>query len=292
MLVSEIIDNIQVNLNEAGLTYYTEVDILEAIQDGYDEIVTLTGCIEKYTYHPQINDLVYYRFGDSISDFYAIVGIYNSNTKRWLYPRTLIEARSMRWDWELWDGEPDNFIISSYKLTAIFPSKLAAIGSFLIFYNALADSLTTGSTPKLPIKHMNVLENYATASLLEQAQEYIRASKYLKEYVESISKVKDAAKLLAATDRLMIMGDSMPRFAEGVGDSEMWVDFETPTVVTPASLTIAGVPSPSTAFYLFRDAGVLFEGIGFTRVGNTISLNAGYEDVSGVTVWRASYRTA
>ena len=293
MIVSSIIDKIKVNLNELGLTYFSESDILEVIQDGYNEVVTLTGCIEKHTVSPMINDLIYYEFGIGISDFYALVGLWNSNTKRWLQARTLREARLIRVDWELMDGEPDNFIVSSYKQVAVFPTKEIATGVFIVFYNALAETLTLGSIPSIPPKHFNILENYAMSSLLEQNQEFGKAKIYYTEYVETIPKVRQAAKLLAATDRLMVMGDSMSRFAEALLEgAEMWIDNEVPTVVNPTTLTIVGTPSPSSAFYLFRDGLLLYETIGFTRSGTTITLSTGYEHDSTVvaTVWRASYR--
>lgn len=292
MTVSSIIEKLKFNLNELGLVYFSEADLLETIQDGYNEIVTLTGCIEKHTVYPIVNDLVYYEFGAGISDFYALVGLWNSNTKRWLRARTLKEARLIRVDWELMDGEPDNFIISSYKLTAVFPTKEIATGSFIVFYNALAETLTLNSVPSIPAKHFNILENYAMGSLLEQSQEFTKAKVYLKEYIQDIPKVRTAAKLLAATDRIMIMDDSMPRFAESLLGEEMWIDFETPIVINSTTLTIVSTPSPTGAFYLFRDGVVLFDGIGYTRSGTTITLSPGYEHVSGVTptVWRASYR--
>lgn len=290
MTVSSIIEKVKSNLNEVGLNYYTEADILEIIQEGYNEIVTLTGCIEKYLTYPQINDLIYYDFNTTINDFYALVGMWNTNTKRWLNPRTLKEARLLRYDWELWEGEPDNYLITSFKLVGVFPTKQTATGSFIIFYNSIADTLSTTSVPKLPSKHYSALENYATGVLLEQSQEFSKAQEYLEEYLNSIPRIKSAAKLLAATDRYMIMGDSMPRFAEALLGDEMWVDLETPTVVNPSTLTIAGTPSPPAAFYLFRDGILMYDGIGYTRSGSTITLNSGYEDVSG-TLWRASYRT-
>jgi hypothetical protein len=291
MIVSSIVDLVKINLNEAGLTYYTEDDILEVIQDGYDEIAVLTKCIENYTVYPKINDLVYYDFSIGVPDFYALTGIFNNTTKKWLYPRTIKEARLLRSDWELWEGEPDNFLITSFKLTAIFPTKATAVGSFIIFYNALAPTINLGSQLKFPAKHFNILENYVTGTLLEQAEEFVKASKYLKEYYDAIPKVHSAAKALAASDRLMVMGDSMPRFAESITGDEMWVDHETPTIVNSTTLTIVSLPSPSTAFYLHRDGILLAEGTGFTRSGTTITLSAGYEDYTGC-IWRASYRTA
>ena len=296
MIVQSIIDKIKTNLDELGLSYFSEEDILQVIQDGYDEIATLTGCIEKSTTYPMINDLIYYDFSVGIADFYAVVGIWNNNTKRWLSPRTLKEAQLIRSDWELMDGEPDNFIVSSFKLVGVFPTNAIVTGSFIIFYNALAETLTMTSTPTIPPKHFNILEEYAMASLLEQSQEFVKAQTYLKSYLNAIPKVRNAAKTLAAMNRLMIIGDSMPMFAESLlsGETEMWVDFETPTVINTSTLTIAGTPSPPSAFYLYRDGMLLFSGIGFTRSGTTITLSPGYEHVLGAnpTVWRCSYRVA
>ena len=205
MTRDEIATNVRENLEDAGITFYSATDISDSIQDGYDDVAVITGCIQKSVTLNFTANLSYYDFKTLIADYYAPVALYNNVTKRWMDPDGKRIFRKVRRDYELWSGEPGFWAVIDARKVGIFPRKTATSGTFTVFYRATANTLSGSDTPLIHADVVDLLENYATGDLLDQAQEYIKADKYLGNYFTDVLKYKTRIGSLAKTDYLPVL---------------------------------------------------------------------------------------
>src|ERR1700757_560579 len=97
------------NLNDLGVTFWSETDLNDSFQDAYDDVVCLSQCIIKSVTLNWISNLVYYDpvVDCGVTDYLAPVAIFNNMTNLWL--RDDLNLRDMdrlRRDWECWQGTP------------------------------------------------------------------------------------------------------------------------------------------------------------------------------------------
>jgi|ERR1700741_655818 len=193
MNLTQITDRVRRNLDDSSAGFYSSADdIVPAIQDGYNLIVALTESIEKTAVVSFVSDLVFYDFTTYITDYLRIFGIYNNQTNRWMQPTSLLELIQYRDDWELTEGDPFLFLPIDHKRVALFPTPTVATGSMTVMYKARANTLGANTTPQVPEEQVDILENYATADLLTQAEEFYKALGYsalLEGGIEAILKV-------------------------------------------------------------------------------------------------------
>src|SRR6266699_1484226 len=90
-------------LNDRGVTFYSNDDIDKSFEDAYSDIVCLTKCIVKKT-SVNFTTNCYYDFKVlGVTDFMAVTAIFNNNTNRWLLDdKTLRDYDLIRDNWELW----------------------------------------------------------------------------------------------------------------------------------------------------------------------------------------------
>lgn len=175
MLVSTVIDDVRSNLNDLGVTFYTQTDILDSIQDSCNQVTIRSGLIEKFFDVPFQAQFGYYDLSVIISDFYSVTQIYNNQTRQWLTPLTTSDYDSMRDDWELWNGAPQFFTPIDSKRIVVVPRPPTTSGTMKVYYKATSPTLTPATTLPFPANVTRVPEHYATADLLEQAREYGKA---------------------------------------------------------------------------------------------------------------------
>lgn len=190
LTVQDLGNRILRNLWDEGVVFYTLSDCLTSIQDAYDEVVVYSECIEKTTTIPFQANLIYYDFYNGIPDFYRPASIFNQATGRWLPFQDTKQFLKTRFDWELAVGTPWFYSQINFQFTAFYPHLRAAGESFDLFYKAKADKLTTDSIPSVPDTYVYALENYATADLLEQVQEFKKASDYWQKYYKQIEDLR------------------------------------------------------------------------------------------------------
>src|SRR5438093_12432235 len=87
MTRGQIRDNVRVNLSDVGITFYTDQEINESIQDAYNEIVAKTLCNIKSVTYPWSS--VSGNYIDFVSDFALVdyigtYAIFNNLTNWWL----------------------------------------------------------------------------------------------------------------------------------------------------------------------------------------------------------------
>jgi hypothetical protein len=190
----QIASFVRQNLNDLGITFFTANDINASIQEGYSLTTAVTRCIEKTITVPFQSRLVYYNFRKIIPDYLNISRIYNQNSKAWLEGKGRRFGRNCRSNWETEIGQPAFYIPYSYEYVVIFPHQFNAVGSMDIFYNATANILQPDSIPDIPYQYEGILENYATADLLEQIPELQKAQPFWAEYIKERNELKQFIK--------------------------------------------------------------------------------------------------
>ena len=205
----QIKSTIRVNLDDAGVTFYSDSDLNESLQDAYDDIVCMTQCIT--TIQDNISwpaNLVYInpKTDLGLSDYLATVAIFNNNTKRWLRDDlTLRDFDRIRRDWEMWQGTPQFWSPSDPNYIAIAPTYQGnPTGTLKMVYWAQAPVLVNDSNTFLTASDVqNMFEFYCTADMLEQAEEFQAAGEFWEKYYGTLAEYSHRVKLNNKADLLM-----------------------------------------------------------------------------------------
>ena len=224
---------VQSNLTELNIHFYSDDDLNNAIQDAYDDIVILTQCVQKSITLPWISNLSYYDFVNKmgVSDYLGTIAIFNNVSNMWLRDDlSLKDFDRIRRDWEKWigtplfwaPGDPDHigicpkylnsniiygaFDFASFNNSTYFidNSALANLGTFILYYWALAPTLATDNDNFLIASdHDTTITQYVTADLLEQAQEFNKAQTYWNPYFTNVDEYSDRVKRNCKSDLLL-----------------------------------------------------------------------------------------
>lgn len=204
MTRDDLVIRVRENLNAPeGASFYSSGDLNDSIQDGYDDVAAFTGCITKISGNINWgNNQPYYDLRSIISDFFAVVAVFNNNTNQFLLP---VSSRKVfqRWkeNWELWAGQSQYFTPISPTQIAVAPRLATGSGNFYVIYKATANTLASNTTPTILPHFQVLLENYSTADLLEQKQEFKKAGQFWEDYFKEVRNYKDAMADLAKPDR-------------------------------------------------------------------------------------------
>lgn len=202
MTRDQIADRIRKNLNDIGITYYSVTDLNDSIQDGYDEVAVYCECIEKSTIIDFKSNTTYYDLSLMIPDYYRIIRAFSYNTNMFMTANLEMGNSGYALDWELTNGSARDFIIKGSKYIGISNRNTNATGSFKIWYKAQANILKGNDTPHINSKFQLMLENYGTADLLEQNQEYTKANIYWMQYNKQLEDYRYKVQLLSKSDRV------------------------------------------------------------------------------------------
>jgi hypothetical protein len=202
---SDIKSDIRENLNDSGVTYYSAADMTESLEDGYTDVLFRTRCLIKKVTLSFIAS-PYYDFKLlGVEDFMCVIAIFNNNTNQWLFDDvTVRDLDSIRTDWELAEGQPECWVPLNFELNVIWPYISVPTGDFDLYYAAKAANIDDYTdTPLIASYCQNLLEWYSTGDLLEQAEEYNKASAYFKSYEEDLESYFLRVKQLAKRDILL-----------------------------------------------------------------------------------------
>ncbi len=205
MIFSDIKLNVRANLDDAGVTFYSLDDIIDSIQDGYDDISFQAKNIIKKT-QVSFKTSPYYDFS-LIGDFIQTIAIFNNNTNRFLKDNlSLRDFDKFRSDWEIWSATPEFWCTADLKMNVIVPYySTVPAQQFDLYYAAQAPTLSDADTPLIANDYQKLLEFYATADMLEQAEEYAKALPYWELYIEQLDEYKEDVQLFARRDLLTVI---------------------------------------------------------------------------------------
>lgn len=292
MQIGESKARVRRNLDDGGISFYTEFDLNNSLQDAVDEIETYGGSqLRAITFPKQVK--LYYDFATYVPDLLSVVGVFDPTNNLWLTPKSSRGLDLIREDWENWRGTPRYFNPISHRYTALVPWPATASGAYLLLYKAIPITINDGYVPAIP-EHLSVIiENYCTGDMQEQAKEFVKANSWLNKYYEQLPLVRRAIAELAGPSKLSVL---QPYFRFGPygqrGDSEMWIDNETPSGLINgqnAVFTLLYSPSPSISLILTKNGQLMYQGTAYTLSGNTITFAAAYIPITG-DLLRAWYR--
>lgn len=200
MLQSELVTRL-VNWFEDP-SYYTSIDFNDSIQDGYDEAVAFSGAILKGASTPFVNNLSYYDMLTLFPDYIGVVAMFNTTTKRWMWPTSVRKLENTRVDWDTAPGTPYYFVPISHRYVAIYKKpNTNAYGNMFLYYRAAAPTLASSDTIQLPSDHVLALQDYCITDLFEQAQEWAKAQKHFQAYAMMLEKLRVWAQNQRMPDR-------------------------------------------------------------------------------------------
>lgn len=205
---------IRENLADVGVTFYTDAEINDSIQDCYNEIAAKCRCFPKkssgFTHLIETN---YYDFrGLGITDFMGTIAIFNNNTN--FYLRDDISLRDLdkiRRDWELWKGEPQFWVPHSLKYTVLVPQITTDLGrgitlpgNFDLYYWASAPTLgSDGASTLIADDADSIFEVWCLWDLLMSAKEPTKAKIALAQAKSQMEKYKARCANMAKYDLLL-----------------------------------------------------------------------------------------
>lgn len=190
MTRDQVLARVRLNLNDVGITFWSSSDANDSIQDGYDDVAINSGCIEKTIPLTPVVNLLYYNLSSTISDYFKLSAIFNPSNNYWLTPVALEVLRQYGPEFEKATGPPTHFCPISFEYTILWPASLVATPNLTLIYAAQANILSATTVPTIPTEFQNILEDYVTADLLEQAEEYVKAGTYWQSYSEKRKRLK------------------------------------------------------------------------------------------------------
>lgn len=283
--IRSIFNEVQVNLNEAGLRWFTEGDILASLQESYNKIVALLSPIEYSTLIPKQSS-PYYQLTQQIPDFMYLSGVYNPDTNLWLEAMTYRMMKS-QYQTYLAIGQPKWVTIIDFNRVMFWPFLPQATGVLYLLYKAKAPLITYDHVPILPLSvSRQLLEYFTTADLFEQAREFSKAGIWWNKLYNAAPGQKTIMvqaeleiKALARMDRETVLEPYRWIFHGGTFNVANWINAETPAGTIDgvnASFTLAAVPNPTSSVILTKNGQILYNGVGYTLNGASITYQSGY----------------
>lgn len=186
MTRAEVKTRVRANLDDNAVTFFTATDIEDSLSDAYYWASIFANTVEKTKNISFQKDCPYYNLQTIIPDHFAVTGVYDFARDKFLSYKSRLELIGLRANYEVWPGPPEYFFIHSQNYLFIGPQPLniASAGQsgnidFKIFYRAFDDEVTSDNGQyRLPLQGEDCIEFYATADLLEQAQEWTKAQFY------------------------------------------------------------------------------------------------------------------
>lgn len=302
--IGSIFEEVRSNLFDLNLRWYSSTDILNSIQDAYNKLVALLCPIEHSTLIPQIAE-PYYNLALTIPSFMYVSGIFNPHTNLWLEGLTYKQMKAT-YQTYLAVGQPKWVNIVDIRRVLVWPYDPAAVGVLYVLFKEAAPQLIDITSTECcdpqsqldsALKHIpilpystgpNLLEYFTTADLLEQAREFKKAKIWWDKALLPNPKTKAASvydqckreiEALARMDRENTLEPYRWIFHGGQFNVANWVNNETPAGVVDGVngvFTLAQVPNPSSSLILTKDGQVLYQGLGYSLSGQTITLVAPY----------------
>lgn len=182
--------------------HFTNEDLTDSCQDGYDLIALLTQCIERVGTVSQVANKIYYDF-TSLPGYFRVFAIYNNTNKQWLTPKPHIWLNNYGYRWEMNTGSIKEFSPIGYKHIIVNQKPTAVNADTLtVYYNAVAPTLSGDSIPEFYPELHDILVQYIIQDLLDQNLEYTKSQKYFAKFVILLDKLKQKLDNRSMPDRI------------------------------------------------------------------------------------------
>lgn len=296
--IGEVFVQVQTDLYESNLRWFTEDDIYASIQEAYNKIYALLTPTEKTTFIPNIAS-PYVDLATQIPDFMFVAGIYNPTTLLWLEGMSWKLMKST-YQTYLAIGNPQYYNIQDFRRLIIWPYLTVAFGVLFVVYKCKAPviyipNIVPGNPGMYDPDHvvilpnsvaMQLLEYFTMADLMEQAREFTKAAIWWSKLIVAppnqrsiMDQAETELKDLARADKENTLEPYRWIFHGGASGNVTWINNETPAGTIDGSnavFTLAQVPNPSSSVLLMKNGQCLFEGVGYVLSGQTITFQTGY----------------
>lgn len=204
---TQIKSAVRANLNDGGVAFYSAADLLESIEDAYSDVFFQTRCLIKKVTLPFIDRTAYDFKLLGVEDFMCVIAIFNNNTNRWLLDNlTIRDFDGIRYDWELWQAQPQFWAPLNFDINLIVPYLSTPTGTFDLYYAAKAPDVTDDTqTPLIATDMHKLLEWYGSGDMLESAEEFVKAGEYFEQYNQQVEEYSERVKNQAKRDLLIII---------------------------------------------------------------------------------------
>ena len=191
------------NLDSEGLRHFKAENVNDAIQDGYHEVAALVLPFDSMAEVNVLGKTPYYDFYSLINNYIGTFAIYGSAIDNWLDFDSVkgFDQTSDRWECET--GNPRNFAVINFRYIAINPVPVSDEGKITVYYHTLPSDLDDSVNLEFEEIEPDTLENYATADLLEQSEEFGKAQRYREDYMKAITRGQRLSHARDAKDRIL-----------------------------------------------------------------------------------------
>lgn len=194
----------RLNESSSSPTYWTEADVEDALNEGYEEISDASEWYERSASISKLKNRTYYDLQTNLIDtFLAPRRCFNPQTNQWLDPisvRTL-DFKTYR-QWELNPGEPQKMFMRGLWWLGTYPKSGADSGTLQLYYTALPTAMSAdGDEPAFPQEFHMGLVSYALYELRYQERETGIALKHFAEYQSYESGLRGYVQQRTSLDR-------------------------------------------------------------------------------------------
>ena len=206
--LGQIRANVAANLNDAGLTFFDETQLNDAINDAYQEIASKCfNIVKSVVVHQQTTPYYDFKNNAGVTDYLGTIAIFNQDTNYWLRDDlSLRDYDRLRRDWEQWAGTPQFWTPHSLQYIALAPNLgTVTSGNLLtLWYWATAPQLVNDAdVPLIASDMQTMLEDYATADRLLDAEEITKAADYITRFERDKQKYKIRCLEICKADLLL-----------------------------------------------------------------------------------------
>src|ERR1700752_2715159 len=204
MTQSELKIRVKNNLDDFGV-WYSDKDLDDSIQDGYDEIVIFSQCIEKRGDLQFRANKPYCQWPNEIpADFYSVIQIWNSSNNPFFAGTDTRYESGLDFKYETISvSEPTNYTVIGPDRIGFDSRNISGDSVFTLFYKARAPKLTSDSVLLINENYILLPELYSTADLLEQNQEYSKATIYWAQYDPMLEEYRSKIQKIARADKVL-----------------------------------------------------------------------------------------
>jgi len=216
----ELREEVIASLEAADDPYFTDDDVDEAINSGYDEISDFSQWYERRVPVQFLRGTVYYDMfahaEPAIADlaevanggFLFVSSVWNTQTKRWLNPvsiEMLDNECNRRWEGNV--GQPASFVMRGLRWLGVHPAPSASDGWLDVTITAEPPMLMEDrDAPGFPEEYHRGLVEYARCELYAQDREAKKALAAWDQYQQYAIALKGYADRRISASRVFIGG--------------------------------------------------------------------------------------
>lgn len=183
-------------------TYWSRADVIDALNEGYEEITDATEWYEVTLPLPLLARRTYFDLNTLGINVLTLLHIHNSTTQRWLTWLTHRQLDGHNREWMYINGEPEWSFRRGLNWLGLFPYSAADYGRLKLSATAMVRRMAHGfETPGFPEEFHRGLVDYALAELKFQDHEADTALEWYVSYLDYEAGLKNHVLTRTALDQ-------------------------------------------------------------------------------------------